>query len=113
MHAGEGSNWHLAIPPEAMEQLTEQFGVSCECFASPLNATTASYCSAFIDTDGAFGSRGGFFSQNFNSGGTFEVGPPYNSIVVSMAAQRLLEVLQQAESHGAPPTSINVGAGYV
>lgn len=111
MHAGEGSNWHLATPPEAMEQLIEQFGVGCECFASPMNATTASFSSAFIDTDAAFGSRGGFFSHSFTSGGSFEVGPPYNSTVLSMASQRLLEVLHKAERDGTPFRSILLEAG--
>ena len=101
-HAGEGSNWHLATPPHAMQQLTKEFGVGCECFASPLNATTPSFCSAFVDTDAPFGGMGGFFSYNFASGGSFEVGPPYNRTVVSLVAQKLQDVLQQSEDHGVP-----------
>jgi hypothetical protein len=100
VRAGEGSNWHLATPTKAMEQLVEQFGVSCECFASPLNATCGSFCSAFICTDACLGSRGGFFSQSFTSGGSFEVGPPYNITVVSMVAEKILQELQETEDHG-------------
>jgi hypothetical protein len=42
---------------------TAQTHLACstECFASPLNSQLPLFCSAFADTDAAFGSMGSFF----------------------------------------------------
>jgi hypothetical protein len=50
-------------------------GVSVECFASPLNCHLPAFCSAFPDTDAAFGSLGSFFDF-FPTEGSFQVNPP-------------------------------------
>jgi len=44
--------------------LEELWGVECEGFASPLNCRLGAghFCSAFPDTDAAFGSIGSFFN---------------------------------------------------
>lgn len=47
-----------ALPITVMECLNRMFGVTFECFASPLNCYFKQYCSAFADTDSYFGSRG-------------------------------------------------------
>ena len=46
------------------ECLEELWGVKCEGFASPLNCRLGAghFCSAFPDTDAAFGSLGSFFN---------------------------------------------------
>ena len=54
----EGKNNQGALCPALMECLHRVFGVTFECFASPLNCYFRQYCSAFPDTDGYFGSRG-------------------------------------------------------
>ena len=78
-----------SVPTGAFHVLRDHFGVSGECFASPLNQTLVyldtqnrnreerrarsiskmedgySFCSAFRDTDHWFGSRGSFFSSSF------------------------------------------------
>ncbi|XP_070798003.1 mRNA (2'-O-methyladenosine-N(6)-)-methyltransferase isoform X3 [Pituophis catenifer annectens] len=60
----EGTGLQGALPVHVFEALYKLFGVSFECFASPLNCYFKQYCSAFPDTDGYFGSRGGSFQAN-------------------------------------------------
>ena len=55
--ADEGSS-QGALPVPVLECLNRVFGVTFECFASPLNCFFKQYCSAFSDTDACFGSRG-------------------------------------------------------
>jgi len=54
----EGFGQQGALPVPVFECLNRVFGVTFECFASPLNCYFRQYCSAFPDTDGFFGSRG-------------------------------------------------------
>ncbi|XP_078249236.1 mRNA (2'-O-methyladenosine-N(6)-)-methyltransferase isoform X2 [Pogona vitticeps] len=60
----EGTGLQRALPVHIFEALHKLFGVTFECFASPLNCYFKQYCSAFLDTDGYFGSRGGSFEAN-------------------------------------------------
>lgn len=48
----------MAIPATVFHCLNIHFGVTFECFASPLNCYFRQYCSAFGDTDSYYGSRG-------------------------------------------------------
>ena len=57
-------------------------GVNMECFASPLNSRYARFCSAFPDTDAAFGSRGSFFHFR-PTHGSFQANPPFVPEVIS------------------------------
>uniref|UniRef100_H3BHH4 mRNA (2'-O-methyladenosine-N(6)-)-methyltransferase n=2 Tax=Latimeria chalumnae TaxID=7897 RepID=H3BHH4_LATCH len=72
----EGTGLQGALPVPVFEALHKQFGVSFECFASPLNCYFKQYCSAFPDTDGFFGSRGPLLSFSPVSG-SFEANPPF------------------------------------
>lgn len=54
----EGFGLQGALSVSVFECLHRVFGVTFECFASPLNCYFKQYCSAFEDTDGYFGSRG-------------------------------------------------------
>ena len=54
----EGCDLQSALPLSIFECIHRVFGVTFECFASPLNSYFRQYCSAFPDTDGYFGSRG-------------------------------------------------------
>lgn len=47
-----------SLPVSVFECLQRHFGVSFECFASPMNCYFRQFCSAFGDTDTYFGSRG-------------------------------------------------------
>ena len=84
-----------------MNDLVRTYGVSHECFASPINATLASFCSAFADTDAPFGSVGSFFDCDFTSGGCYQVAPPYNDVVLQRMAVKLEHSLDVAEAAGA------------
>ena len=55
---GEGAQNQGAVPVTVLECLHKNFGVTFECFASPLNCYFRQYCSAFPDIDSYFGSRG-------------------------------------------------------
>lgn len=58
---GAGAEAHLAqmsLPVPVLDCLHRCFGVTFECFASPLDSYFRQYCSAFADTDSYFGSRG-------------------------------------------------------
>jgi hypothetical protein len=48
--------------------LLKDFDCKMECFASPLNCRYSRFCSAFLDTDFAFGSVGSFFDFSPRSG---------------------------------------------
>ncbi|XP_014223431.1 phosphorylated CTD-interacting factor 1 isoform X1 [Trichogramma pretiosum] len=66
----------MALPVTVFESLQRSFGVTFECFASPLNCYFKQFCSAFADTDSYFGSRGPF--NDFRPvSGSFQVNPPY------------------------------------
>ncbi|MBN3325139.1 PCIF1 factor, partial [Atractosteus spatula] len=71
----EGTGLQGALPVPVFEALHKQFGVSFECFASPLNCFFKQFSSAFPDIDGFFGSRGPFLSFSPVSG-SFEANPP-------------------------------------
>ena len=72
----EGTGLQGALPVHVFEALHKLFGVSFECFASPLNCYFKQYCSAFLDTDGYFGSRGPCLDF-FPISGSFEANPPF------------------------------------
>lgn len=56
--SNEGTGLQGALPVSVFEVLNRQFGVTFECFASPLNCYFKQFCSAFPDIDSFFGSRG-------------------------------------------------------
>ncbi|XP_014213980.1 phosphorylated CTD-interacting factor 1 [Copidosoma floridanum] len=72
----ESLSTQMALPVTVFECLQRSFGVSFECFASPLNCYFRQYCSAFADTDSYFGSRGPFLDFRPISG-SFQANPPY------------------------------------
>ncbi|XP_013930815.1 PREDICTED: phosphorylated CTD-interacting factor 1 [Thamnophis sirtalis] len=72
----EGTGLQGALPVHVFEALYKLFGVSFECFASPLNCYFKQYCSAFPDTDGYFGSRGPCLDF-FPISGSFQANPPF------------------------------------
>lgn len=54
----EAQDAQQSLPVTVFECLNNAFGVTFECFASPLNCYFKQYCSAFADCDSYFGSRG-------------------------------------------------------
>ena len=103
-NGGEGRGWQLATPPPAMDALTTDFGVHAECFASPMNRRQPRFCSAFSDTDVAFGSSGNFFGaarRGVLAGWqSAECGPPYDDELMEMAVEVLSHELSRREAEG-------------
>ncbi|KAJ3005802.1 UNVERIFIED_CONTAM: mRNA (2'-O-methyladenosine-N(6)-)-methyltransferase [Siphonaria sp. JEL0065] len=92
-----GHGFQAALSNVAFNVLNREFGVDFECFASPLNARWGRHCSAFIDTDAAFGSFGDFFSFKPYEG-SFQVNPPFVKPIMEKAVKHVLELLDRAES---------------
>ncbi len=101
-----GDGFQAALPPRAFAVLRHRFGVHGECFASPLNcAFEDSFCSAFPDTDSAFGSRGTFFdvfveAREQELEGCYEANPPFEETVVDAMALRVVQLLKAADAAG-------------
>ncbi|KRT79985.1 hypothetical protein AMK59_7916 [Oryctes borbonicus] len=82
----------ISLPVTVFECLHRMFGVTFECFASPLNCYFRQYCSAFADCDSYFGSRGPFLQLKAVSG-SFEVHPPYCEELMEAAVDHMEKLL--------------------
>ncbi|KAG1658716.1 hypothetical protein FOA52_005295 [Chlamydomonas sp. UWO 241] len=116
-----GAGFQAACGPPVLSLLSTRLGCAFECFASPLNARWASYCSAFPDTDAPFGSRGSFFSAPAFApagalaaarGGAFQVNPPFTPSALNAAAHRVLSLLDAAAAAGTALTFAYVLPGW-
>jgi len=96
-----GSGFQAALGGGAFAVLRSCFGTTLELFASPLNARAAPYCSAFPDTDRAFGSLGSFLAFRPASG-AFEANPPFVPLVVDAMCAHFEALLSHAESANSP-----------
>ena len=91
----EGYGWQAAIAQPVLAALNKNFGVTVECFSSPLNNYLPTYCSFFPDTDAAFGSVGSFFDfQPFE--GSFEANPPFVASLMVLMVSRMDVLLTTA-----------------
>lgn len=81
-----------ALPIPVFECLHRMFGVTFECFSSPLNCYFKQYCSAFPDCDSYFGSRGPFLQLKAVSG-SFQVHPPYCEELLEAAVDHMEALL--------------------
>jgi hypothetical protein len=92
-----GQQWGL--PQAHLDHLYDKFRVRGEGFSSPLNARLlgkpgAVMCSAFPDTDAAFGSVGDFFSRDLQElDGNWYINPPFIEHILARAAHRVLDAL--------------------
>uniref|UniRef100_A0AAR2JNK9 mRNA (2'-O-methyladenosine-N(6)-)-methyltransferase n=1 Tax=Pygocentrus nattereri TaxID=42514 RepID=A0AAR2JNK9_PYGNA len=91
----EGTGLQGALPVPVFEALNKQFGVSFECFASPLNCYFKQFCSAFPDIDGFFGSRGPFLSFSPVSG-SFEANPPFCEELMDAMVTHFEDLLEKS-----------------
>ncbi|KAK3085841.1 hypothetical protein FSP39_009480 [Pinctada imbricata] len=92
----EGSGLQGALPISVFECLHRVFGVTFECFASPLNCYYRQYCSAFSDTDGYFGSRGPIL--NFHPVvGSFEANPPFCEELMESMVDHFENLLMESQ----------------
>lgn len=92
----EGTGFQAALPSAAFRILTREFGVTAECFASPLNCHYAHFCSAFEDTDAPFGSLGSFF-EFLPIQGCFEANPPFTIEVMDEMVTHMDMLLSQSD----------------
>lgn len=95
---GGGAEAHLtqvALPVPVLDCLHRTFGVTFECFASPLDCYFRQYCSAFPDTDSYFGSRGPFLELRPVSG-SLVAHPPHCEELVEAALRHMERLLQEA-----------------
>ena len=74
-----------------------------EAYASPLNCTQHTYCSAFADTDAAFGSAGSFLAF-YPREGSLEVNPPFTEHAMLAAVTHVARLLL----HSTGPMSVVV-----
>lgn len=81
-----------SLPVTVFECLNRTFGVTFECFASPLNCYFKQYCSAFADCDSYFGSRGPFLQLKAVSG-SFEVHPPFSEELMEASVNHMEKLL--------------------
>lgn len=95
----QGLGYQMALPDACFRVLRDDFGVTHECFASPLNCFfDTSYGSAFPDTDRFFGSSPPFMQRSFDTGGSFEVNPPFVEEILAAVALRIIECLQKVDT---------------
>ncbi|KAE8575612.1 hypothetical protein XENTR_v10003888 [Xenopus tropicalis] len=92
----EGSGLQGALPVHVFQTLHKVFGVTLECFASPLNCYFKQYCSAFTDTDGYFGSRGPCLSF-FPVSGSFEANPPFSEELMDAMVTHFENLLESSD----------------
>ncbi|OCT62783.1 mRNA (2'-O-methyladenosine-N(6)-)-methyltransferase [Xenopus laevis] len=92
----EGSGLQGALPVHVFQTLHKVFGVTLECFASPLNCYFKQYCSAFPDTDGYFGSRGPCLSF-FPVSGSFEANPPFSEELMDAMVTHFENLLDNSD----------------
>jgi phosphorylated CTD-interacting factor 1 len=88
----EGSGLQAALPEELFRFLRDEFSVSMECFASPLNCFFGNFCSAFPDIDYLFGSVNNFFEFKPTSG-SFEANPPFTEELMVQMVQHMEQLL--------------------
>jgi phosphorylated CTD-interacting factor 1 len=90
-----GHGMQCALAEHVFDTLHKYVQVNFECFASPLNCRFPTFCSAFPDTDGPFGSHGSFFNF-FPLTGSYEVNPPFIESIMTAAVQHVHLLLNKS-----------------
>jgi len=86
-----------SIPTAVFESIQRNFGVTFECFSSPLNCYFRNYCSAFPDVDGYFGSVGSFLEFRPISG-SFQMHPPLCDDLIDAAITHVEALLGEEKT---------------
>lgn len=92
-----GHGMQCALPEDVFDVLHSHVQSNFECFASPLNCRYSSFCSAFPDTDGAFGGKGSFFDF-YPTKGSYEVNPPFIEGIMLASVKHVLDLLTSVDS---------------
>ncbi len=91
-----GSNNHqLAVLPNVMGDMKNDYKLNFECFASSINSTFPNYCSIYWDLEKYFGSVGSFFNI-IPLKGTFGFNPPYQKDIIDLGISKLLTFLKES-----------------
>ena len=91
-----GSNNHqLAVLPNIMNSMTQDYNLNFECFASAINSTFSRYCSIYYDLEKYFGSIGSFFNITPIKG-TFGFNPPYQKDIIELGVEKLFNFLEKS-----------------
>jgi hypothetical protein len=94
----QGAGLQSSMHGSVFDVLLHHFDCRLECFASPLNSRYERFCSAFPDTDSAFGSVGSFFDYNFSSvGGSYQANPPFSANFIRLMYETMDRALQSCE----------------
>ena len=89
----QGAGLQASLPGGVMDVLIEYLDCRFECFASPLNCRYQNFCSAF-DLDRNFGSRGSFFTCDFQDGGCFQANPPFSDGLIHAMGDKINGVMK-------------------
>lgn len=93
-----GPTYQCSVTQQTFDVLRREFGVTKECFASPLNRNAAVYWSAFADTDRFFGSQGSFYtalsSALVQEGGSFYANPPFVEEHMQLLQEQVALILE-------------------
>ncbi len=96
-----GAGFQAALGGGAFAVLRRAFGCRAECFASPLNARAAPFCSAFEDVDASFGSLGSFFRFAPREG-CYQANPPFAPALIGAMAEHMERLLRAAQAANKP-----------
>lgn len=91
------NNNQLAVLPNILELMHNDFNLDFECFASAINSTSNHYCSIYYDVEKYFGSKGSFFNS-IPLKGTYSFNPPYQTDVITNGINKLLLHLKYADN---------------
>jgi phosphorylated CTD-interacting factor 1 len=97
-----------SISKETYDTYRNEFGVTKECMASPLNSNADIFWSAFNDTDCFFGSKGNFFDasdEELLEGGSFMANGPLLEETLDVLQERIHFILKNTKK----PTSFMFG----
>jgi phosphorylated CTD-interacting factor 1 len=97
-HEGAGG-MQGACPPPVFDVLRTDFGVTMECFASPVNTRFLRFCSAAVDVDAPFGSVGSFFRFRPRSG-ALVANPPFDPELITAMGLHMEKLLGVADQQG-------------
>ena len=96
-----GAGFQAGLGGVVFRELQASLGCCFEGFASPLNTYYGAHCSAYVDVDAPFGSRGSFAAFE-PSCGSLQLNPPFVPAIIDAMAERVIALLSAAQRAGAP-----------
>lgn len=86
------NNNQLAVLDSILNRMTDDYGLSFECFASAINSSFNNYCSIYYDVEKYFGSIGSYFNI-VPIKGTYSFNPPYQYDIISNGINKMISHL--------------------